>query len=91
LSDNDRIRLIFRNYVRAEILPQLGPGVDTQCGFKAFKAEVLADTLDKMIDKGFSFDMELLLMISLNYDEGGRTIAQAPIVWIESNAESNFY
>lgn len=91
LSDNDWIRLIFRNYVRAEILPQLGPGVDTQCGFKAIKAEVLSDTLDKMIDKGFSFDMELLLLISLNHEKGGQTIAQAPIVWIESNAESNFY
>ena len=91
LSEHDRLRLIFRNYVRAEILPQLGPGVDTQCGFKAFKAEVLADTLEKLVDKGFSFDMELLLLITLNYDQGGRTIAQAPIVWIESNAESNFY
>ena len=91
LSDNDKLRLIFRNYVRAELLPQLGPGVDTQCGFKAIKAEVLADTLEKMVDKSFSFDMELLLLITLNYDQGGRTIAQAPIVWIESNAESNFY
>ena len=91
LSDNDRLRLIFRNYVRAELLPQLGPGVDTQCGFKGIKAEVLADTLEKMVDKSFSFDMELLLLITLNYDQGGRTIAQAPIVWIESNAESNFY
>ena len=91
LADDDRLRLIFRNYVRAELLPQLGPGVDTQCGFKAIKAEVLADTLEKMVDKSFSFDMELLLLITLNYDQGGRTIAQAPIVWIESNAESNFY
>ncbi len=91
LSNSDRLRLIFRNYVRAEMLPQLGPGVDTQCGFKAINAEVLADTLEKMVDKGFSFDMELLLLITLNYHQGGRTIAQAPIVWIESNAESNFY
>ena len=91
LSDNDRLRLIFRNYVRAELLPQLGPGVDTQCGFKAIKAEVLADTLEKVVDKSFSFDMELLLLITLNCDQGGQTIAQAPIVWIESNAESNFY
>ncbi|OEU56182.1 MAG: hypothetical protein BA862_07835 [Desulfobulbaceae bacterium S3730MH12] len=91
LSDNDRLKLIFRHYVRAELLPQLGPGVDTQCGFKAIKAEVLTDTLKQMVDKRFSFDMELLLLITLNYDQGGRTIAQAPIVWIESNAESNFY
>ncbi|MBW2682733.1 MAG: glycosyltransferase family 2 protein [Deltaproteobacteria bacterium] len=91
LSDKDRLRLIFRHYVRAELLPQLGPGVDTQCGFKAIKAEVLADTLKQMVDKRFSFDMELLLLITLNHDQGGRTIAQAPIVWIESNAESNFY
>jgi hypothetical protein len=91
LSEHDRLRLIFRNYVRAELLPQLGSGVDTQCGFKAIKAEVLADTLEKMVDKGISFDMELLLLITQHYDQGGRTIAQVPIVWIESNAESNFY
>ena len=91
LSEHDRLRLIFRNYVRTELLPQLGPGVDTQCGFKAIKAEVLASTIEKMVDKGFSFDMELLLLITLNYDQGGQTIAQAPIVWIESSAESNFY
>jgi hypothetical protein len=91
LSEYDRLRLVFRNYVRAGLLPQLGPEVDTQCGFKAFKAEALAATLEKLVDKGSSFDMELLLLITLNYDHGGRTVTQAPIVWIESNEESNFY
>ena len=91
LSEHDRLRLIFRNYVRAGLLPQLGPGVDTQCGFKAFKAEALAATLEKLVDKGSTFDMELLLLITLHYDNGGKTVKQAPIVWIESNDESNFY
>ncbi len=91
LSEYDRLRLVFRNYVRAGLLPQLGPEVDTQCGFKAIKAEALAATLEKLVDKGSSFDMELLLLITLNYDHGGRTVKQAPIVWIESNEESNFY
>jgi len=91
LSEYDRLRLVFRNYVRAGLLPQLGPEVDTQCGFKAFKAEALAATLEKLVDKGSSFDMELLLLITLNYDHGRRTVTQAPIVWIESNEESNFY
>ena len=41
--------------------------------------------------KRFSFDMELLLLTALHYGSSGNVVGKAPIVWIESNEESNFY
>jgi hypothetical protein len=83
--------LVFRHFIRTKLLPQIGEVVDTQCGFKAFKAEVLKQVLELMTDKRFSFDMELLLLTALCCNRGGNVVGKAPIVWIESNEESNFY
>ena len=91
LTDYDHMMLVFRHFIRTKLLPQLGEVVDTQCGFKAFKAEVLKKVLQRMTDKRFSFDMELLLLTALHCGRGGNAVAKAPIVWIESNEESNFY
>ncbi len=91
LTDYDHTMLVFRHFIRTKLLPQLGEVVDTQCGFKAFKAEVLKKVLERMTDKRFSFDMELLLLTALHCSRGGNVVGKAPIVWIESNEESNFY
>jgi hypothetical protein len=92
LTQYDRKMLVFRHFIRTKLLPQLGEVVDTQCGFKAFKAEVLKKVLETMTDKRFSFDMELLLLTALYCGSGGNNVVgKAPIVWIESNEESNFY
>jgi len=91
LTNYDHIRLVFRHFIRTKLLPQLGKVVDTQCGFKAFKSEVLKQVLELMTDKRFSFDMELLLLTALHSSRGGNVVGRAPIVWIESNEESNFY
>jgi hypothetical protein len=91
LTNYDYIRLIFRHFIRTKLLPQLGEVVDTQCGFKAFKAEVLKQVLEHMTDKRFSFDMELLLLTALHSGRDGNVVGRAPIVWVESNEESNFY
>jgi hypothetical protein len=69
----------------------LGAVVDTQCGFKAFKAEILKKVLGRMTDKRFSFDMELLLLTAIHSGRKDDVVGKAPIVWIESNEESNFY
>ena len=58
---------------------------------KAFKAEILKNVLDQMTDKRFSFDLELLLLTALQCGSRDNFIGEAPIVWIESNEESNFY
>ncbi|MBW2582175.1 MAG: hypothetical protein JRE36_01000 [Deltaproteobacteria bacterium] len=91
LTNYDHTMLVFRHFIRTKLLPQLGEVVDTQCGFKAFKAEVLKKVLERMTDKRFSFDMELLLLTALHSGRGGNAVGKAPIVWIESNEESNFY
>jgi len=91
LTNYDHMMIVFRHFIRTKLLPQLGEVVDTQCGFKAFKAEALKKVLEKMTDKRFSFDMELLLLTALHCGRGGNAVGKAPIVWIESNEESNFY
>jgi hypothetical protein len=91
LTDYDRVMLVFRHFVRSKLLPQLGGVIDTQCGFKAFKAAGLNKVLEQMTDKGFSFDMELLLLTTLQSSCGDSSVGKAPIVWVESNEESNFY
>ena len=91
VTDHDRLMLVFRHFIRSKLLPQIGEIIDTQCGFKAFKAEILKNVLDQMTDKRFSFDMELLLLTALQRGSKDNFIGEAPIVWIESNEESNFY
>jgi hypothetical protein len=91
VTDHDRLMLVFRHFIRTKLLPQIGTTIDTQCGFKAFKAEVLKKVLGRMTDKRFSFDMELLLLTALQNESGDNIVGEAPIVWIESNEESNFY
>ena len=91
LTDHDRLMVVFRHFIRSKLLPQIGKIIDTQCGFKAFKTEILKNVLDKMADKRFSFDMELLLLTALQCGSRDNFIGEAPIVWIESNEESNFY
>ena len=91
LPNYDYMMLVFRHFIRTKLLPQIGKVVDTQCGFKAFKAEVLTQVIELMTDKRFSFDMELLLLTALCSSRGESVMGKAPIVWIESNEESNFY
>lgn len=91
VTDHDRLMLVFRHFIRYKLLPQIGEIIDTQCGFKAFRADILKNVLDKMTDKRFSFDMELLLLTALQCGSRDNFIGEAPIVWIESNEESNFY
>ena len=65
--------------------PALGNVVDTQCGFKAFRAESAQAILHDLLERGFAFDVELLLKIEQRNPAG---IAKAPIAWIDSEAES---
>jgi len=53
---------------------------DTQCGFKAFTKESLAEVLPVAQDGGWTFDTELL---SLVYRNGGEVFS-APILWVDS-------
>jgi hypothetical protein len=72
-------------YLWKRLLPQLAAVVDTQCGFKAFRADLAREILEGCIEKGFAFDIELLLRTELA--SPGAT-AVVPVAWIDSEAAS---
>ena len=54
------------------------PGVkDTQCGFKLFRGPVAHDLFSRMRVRGFSFDVEVLMMAQRR----GYAIAEVPVNW----------
>jgi len=50
---------------------------DTQCGFKLFRGEVAQELFSRMRMKGFSFDVEVLMMAQRR----GYRIAEVPVNW----------
>lgn len=82
-SRNDRGKLFI--YLWKRLIPNLGNIIDTQCGFKAFKAEIIPRIIENMIEKKFAFDIELLLRTALLDEE---SIIKVPIAWIDSEAAS---
>ena len=63
----------------------LSPIVDTQCGFKAFRADVAKGIVVDPVEKRFAFDIELLLRTVLARPA---SIERVPIAWIDSEAAS---
>lgn len=82
-SRNDRGKLFI--YLWKRLIPNLGAIIDTQCGFKAFRGEIVPDIIDNMIEKKFAFDIELLLRTALISKDA---IIKVPIAWIDSEAAS---
>lgn len=80
---NDRGKLFI--YLWKRMIPNLGNIVDTQCGFKGFRAEVIPQIIENLIEKKFAFDIELLLKTEL-FRNGA--IVKIPIAWIDSEAAS---
>ena len=72
-------------YLWKRMIPNLGYIVDTQCGFKAFKAETVREIIDDLIEKKFAFDIELLLKSELARHQ---SILKVPIAWIDSESAS---
>jgi len=72
-------------YLWKRLLPEIAYVGDTQCGFKAMSAP-LADRLASGTDeRGFAFDLELLLRTE---HLASRSILPVPIAWIDSEAAS---
>jgi len=80
---DDRGKLFI--YLWKRMLPPLGYLVDTQCGFKAFDAAIVPELVQGLIERGFSFDLELMLRAELRRTAA---ITKVPIAWIDSEAES---
>ncbi len=72
-------------YLWKRLIPNLGDIIDTQCGFKAFRAEIVPEIIDNLIEKKFAFDIELLLKTHLYKT---KSITKVPIAWIDSEAAS---
>ncbi len=82
-SRSDRGRLFI--HLWKSMIPQLGRIIDTQCGFKGFKADLIDDIVLGNIEKKFAFDIELLLRLEKR-KKG--SVAKRGIAWIDSEAAS---
>ncbi|NOZ34043.1 MAG: hypothetical protein GXO80_01955 [Chlorobi bacterium] len=72
-------------YLWKRMIRRLNYITDTQCGFKAFKADVVRKIILNNIEKKFAFDIELLIKTDMLERE---SIAKVAIVWIDSEEES---
>ncbi len=72
-------------YLWKRIITNLNYIVDTQCGFKAFRAETIGRILDDPIERKFAFDVELLLKTELLEPN---SIAKTAVAWIDSETAS---
>ena len=88
----DKMIVLFRHYVRAVLVPQLAPVLDTQAGFKALRSDVLAAALSRLDAFTETFDVELLLHAADAgaADAGAAEISPVPIVFTEDFAATNF-
>ncbi|MCF6364726.1 MAG: glycosyltransferase [Bacteroidales bacterium] len=84
-TGNRNVRGKLFIYFWKRMLRRLNYIVDTQCGFKAFKAEIVNKIILDTIEKKFAFDIELLLKTDILKRE---SIKKVPIAWIDSAKES---
>ncbi|MBM4041721.1 MAG: glycosyltransferase family 2 protein [Planctomycetes bacterium] len=69
---------VFRGLVRLIVLRGLR---DTQCGFKAFRAEAAREVFRRQTLEGFAFDVEVLFIAR----KLGYHIAEVPVLWRDSH------
>ena len=65
---------MFNTLIRLLALPTLN---DTQCGFKCFRGEIVAELFRDMTITGWSFDVEILFLAQRR----GYRIQEVPIPW----------
>jgi dolichyl-phosphate beta-glucosyltransferase len=68
---------LFNRLVRLSVMKGCP---DTQCGFKVFRRSAAMDLFSRLQTKGFSFDVELLLLAR----KAGYRMAEVPVVWCNS-------
>ncbi len=82
-SRNERGKLFI--YLWQRLLAPLRAQIDTQCGFKAFRRELVQELVVDPIERRFAFDIELLIRTELRRPG---SIHKVPVAWIDSEAES---
>lgn len=65
----------YRRLAR-RLLPDVA---DTQCGFKLMRAGVARDAARRLVTRGFSFDVELLVLLHRT----GARIVEIPVSWVD--------
>ncbi|MCA9395494.1 MAG: glycosyltransferase [Candidatus Omnitrophica bacterium] len=65
---------VFNYFVHRFLMPDI---MDTQCGFKMFRREVVRPLFGRLNIKGFGFDLELLYLARLL----GYRVAEVPVDW----------
>ncbi len=80
---NNRGKLFI--YLWKRMIPNLGDIIDTQCGFKAFRADIVPKISLENVEYKFAFDVELLIKTTLLEPN---SISKIPIAWIDSDAAS---
>ncbi len=68
-----------------QLLPELGYVEDSQCGFKALTGRAARRLVERPSERGFAFDLELLLRSERT---AHRSIASVPVAWIDSESAS---
>ena len=71
---------LFSRLVRERVLP--GAWMDTQCGFKAFRAGAAREIFSRQRLDGFSFDVEVLALAA----GLGLTTRDLPVQWFDADA-----
>lgn len=84
----DKMIILFRHWVRGQVIPCVSMVKDTQCGFKAFRARGLPQILPDVANKQASFDVELLIRACSQLEKGSKGIGVVPIVFTEDFAAS---
>jgi hypothetical protein len=72
-------------YLWKQMLPPLREIVDSQCGFKAFRGANVRELVAGTLEKGFAFDLELLLRTEIHRPS---SVVPVPVAWIDSEAAS---
>tara|TARA_B100000809_G_scaffold261729_1_gene311183 strand:- start:2089 stop:3405 length:1317 start_codon:yes stop_codon:yes gene_type:complete len=83
-----KLLVLFRHFVRVKLIPSLEHILDTQAGFKAFKAEDLEKVIPEITSFQELFDIELLINIVKN--KGKESVGVMPILFTEDFALTNF-
>ncbi len=69
--------IVGKSYIVLARVFFLSPVKDIQCGYKAFKREVLEDAFDDVQSLGLAYDLDLLMRVK----KRGYDICEIPIEW----------
>ncbi len=72
-------------YLWKRLLARLDYLIDTQCGFKGFRADRVTELVTGVAERRFAFDIELLLRTDLR---ARKSITKVGVAWIDSEAAS---